>query len=413
MILPEKTLFFSVGEPSGDQHVARLLRCLQSASPSTLHFRGFGGPEMRAAGCKLDYELTQMAVMGIVEVLPKLRQFFAIADLASAAFEETPPDAVLLADFPGFNWHIAKRAKKQGIPVIYYLPPQLWAWGGWRVRKMARWVDHVLAVLPWEHQWYCDHGLRSTYVGHPFFDATADQELDQRLLDQLQRDAEAGSERLIAILPGSRSHEVERNFPAMLAAMRALSQKFPRLRFLVAAFRNQHCLWCRNQLSAEDASLRIEFFVGKTSEVIASAECAMMVSGSVSLELLARGTPAVVLYRTSRSTYWAARALVRVPSMTLPNLMAQKTVYPEMASCGSPRRTIEFLIDSMTTFLREGEALAACRRELQELRLRYGQGGASQRAASTILKLLGILPTEDQDLGPGRVIGAAAPRIAA
>jgi lipid-A-disaccharide synthase len=131
------TIFFSVGEPSGDQHAARLASQLMRINPD-LQLRGFGGLQMKAAGCQIDFDLTQLAVVGLLEVLPKLRQFFALADQAESLFREGAVDAVVLVDFPGFNWHIAKRAKKYGIPVYYYCPPQLWAWGGWRVRASAR-----------------------------------------------------------------------------------------------------------------------------------------------------------------------------------------------------------------------------------------------------------------------------------
>jgi lipid-A-disaccharide synthase len=170
-------IFFSVGEPSGDLHAANLIRSLQTSSERIgavqPRFRGFGGPRMRDAGCSLDFELTNLAVVGFAEVLPKLREFFRVADIASDVFERDRPDAVVLVDFPGFNWHIAKRAKKFGIPVFYYLPPQLWAWGSWRLRKMRATVDHVLCNLPFEPEWYAKRKMQVEYVGHPFFDEIA------------------------------------------------------------------------------------------------------------------------------------------------------------------------------------------------------------------------------------------------
>ena len=148
-----KKIFFSVGEPSGDQHAARLIKSLATLCPD-VSTRGFGGPNMRSAGCAIDLELTSHAVVGILEVLPKLREFFGFADDAEEIFSSRDVDAVVLVDFPGFNWHIAKRAKKFGIPVYYYCPPQLWAWGAWRVKKMKATVDHVFAVLPIEESFF-------------------------------------------------------------------------------------------------------------------------------------------------------------------------------------------------------------------------------------------------------------------
>jgi lipid-A-disaccharide synthase len=377
-------IFFSVGEPSGDQHTARLIGELRRRHPG-LRFRGFGGPEMRQAGCQLDFELTELAVMGVIEVLPMLRKFFRLAAQAEEAFAAGDVDAVVLADFPGFNWHIARRAKKYGIPVSYYLPPQLWAWGGWRVRKMRRSVDQVLSVLPFECDWYRSHGVHAELVGHPFFDAVADCQLDRAVTDRLQESINQGA-RLVAVLPGSREHEVQRNWPVMLAAIRRLARQHPQVRFLVAAFRDPQCLWIRRQLEEVDRDLPIDFFVGKTSEVIEKAECAMMVSGSVSLEMMARDTPAVVLYRVGRVFYATAKALVRVDSMTLPNLMAGETLFPELGSVGPPQPAVDFLVHELDRMLSDAPYCQSLRHRLAELRQAAAAPGASARAAEALLQ---------------------------
>jgi lipid-A-disaccharide synthase len=386
--MDSKTLFFSAGEPSGDQHAARLIQSMGRACPE-LRFRGFGGSEMQTAGCKLDFELTQLAVFGLLEVLPKLRKFFQVADLASAAFESGRCDGVVLIDFPGFNWHIAKRAKQHGIPVFYYLPPQLWAWGQWRIKKVRKHVDHVLSVLPFEHEWYQSQGIESTYVGHPFFDAVAEKSLNQPSLLRFDKLAQSGR-RLVAILPGSRSHEVQRNWPIMLAAIRKLAATNPDVHFLVAGFRDSHCLWCRDQMTPEDARLPIDFFAGRTSEIIEAAECAMMVSGSVSLELMARNTPAAVIYRVGRFLYAAGKAMVKVPSITLPNLIAGETIFPEIASVGNPQPAIDFLHDSVYRMLNDAHYAQDLAQKLTSLRCRYAIPGATDRAAGFLLNQLGL-----------------------
>ena len=286
-------LFFSVGEPSGDQHAARLIKQISTNHPEVTT-RGFGGQGMRDAGCQIELDLTKHAVVGLIEVLPKLRQFFRFVDQAEEVFRGGDIDGVVLVDFPGFNWHIAKRAKRYGIPVYYYCPPQLWVWGGWRIRKMRRTVDHVLAVLPIEEKYFAERGIETTYVGHPFFDAVKEQPLDAQFVDRWKQQSNAGSS-LVAVLPGSRGHEVKGNWPLMLSAIRRLAKRHPDAKFLVAAYRDSQCVWCREQLTAEDQNLPISFFVGKTSEIIQVAKCAMMVSGSVSLELMARHTPAAVV----------------------------------------------------------------------------------------------------------------------
>ncbi|MCG8651564.1 MAG: lipid-A-disaccharide synthase [Pirellulales bacterium] len=382
-----KTIFFSVGEPSGDQHAARLSTALKQHHAS-LQLRGFGGPAMQAAGCQLDRDLTSHAVVGILEVLPKLRQFFHFADQAEEIFRQGSVDAVVLVDFPGFNWHIARRAKKYNLPVYYYCPPQLWAWGGWRIRKMRRSVDHVLAVLPIEAEYFSQAGIPTTLVGHPFFDAVESAGLDQQLLSRFA-DAGQQGDPLVAVLPGSRNHEVQRNWPLMVESIRRLHKRHPRARFLVAAYRDRQCIWCRDQLTAADAKLPIEFFVDRTSEVIEAAHCAMMVSGSVSLELMARRTPAAVVYRVGRLLHWYAKLMVRIDSITLPNLIAGRRIFPEMVSVGRAEPAVEFLTQSLDALLGDQFYYRQTWAQLDQLAQRYAGAGASQRAAEWICQQWG------------------------
>lgn len=377
-------IFFSVGEPSGDQHAAKLLTELRQQRPGAT-FRGFGGRRMKMADCHIDYQLTDLAVVGFTEVLPKLREFFRVADVASDIFARERPDAVVLVDFPGFNWHIAKRAKKQGIPVFYYLPPQLWAWGSWRIQKMQRYVDHVICNLPFEPEWYRQRGVSVDYVGHPFFDDVAQRPLDQRFLARWQN--YEGLQ--VAVLPGSREREVKSIWPMQLAAIRELTARHPKTRFLVACLRDRDCLWCKQQLKAEDGGLNIEFFVGKTSEIIQLADCSLMKSGSVSLEMMARGTPAVVVYHVSRMTHQIVRLLSHVDSFSLPNLIAQRSVMPEFLAIGSTGTAIEKSVAAMDRLLGDSDERGRQRRDLLDLSRRFAKAGASREAAAVVLRKLG------------------------
>ncbi|QDV85594.1 lipid-A-disaccharide synthase [Planctomycetes bacterium TBK1r] len=432
-----KTIFFSVGEPSGDQHAARLIRALKAREPE-LQVRGFGGQEMHRAGCTVDLDLTEHAVVGILEVLPKLREFFRFADQAEAIFAAGGVDAVVLVDFPGFNWHIAKRAKKYGIPVIYFCPPQLWAWGAWRVKKMKATVDHVLAVLPIEEQFFSGHGIPTSFVGHPFFDAVSESTLDTARMQSLR--SAASESQTVAVLPGSRTHEVHRNWPVMLDAIAELSAANPQARFAIAAYREKHFEFCQATAKAAATEtgkpLPIDFYLGATSEVVEHAACAMMVSGSVSLELMARQTPAAVIYRVGRFLYAFGKCVVKVDSMTLPNLMPEASrpvdsvdlpnstrscqpdaparggarpladacgpkqpgrlapgssnerVFPEIVSVGNPAKARDFLVATVGRMMNDADYLATKRQQLAGLQDRYAKPGASDRAASKILELL-------------------------
>ncbi len=374
-------IFFSVGEPSGDQHAAHLIRELQTQRPE-IECVGYGGPLMLAAGCRLDFQLTDLAVMGQLSVIPLLSKFRSLLKQAAAQFERERPDAVVLVDFPGFNWWIARAAKKLGIPVFYYCPPQLWAWAAWRIKKVKRFVDHVLACLPFEAEWYQQRGVPAVYVGHPFFDEVAEKALDQSLLDA-QR---ARPERRIAILPGSRNHEVHANFPIQIEVMRRLSLEFPDVRFLVANYKDSQRLLCEEWLRKTAPDLPVEFHTGKTSEILELAECCLMVSGSVSLEVLARGVPAVVLYRGDWLFALIVRLLVTVKYMSLPNLVAGRELMPEHPISGSPRRHIDQMVVQFSTWLSDPLALARSVRPLHELRDSLVRTGATVTAARIILE---------------------------
>lgn len=376
-------IFFSVGEPSGDLHAAKVIEQLRRRNPQA-SFRGFGGSSMQRAGCSIDFELTQLAVVGFAEVVPKLREFFRVADMATDIFRCERPDAVVLVDFPGFNWHIAKRAKQLDIPVFYYLPPQLWAWGSWRIKKLRRNVDHVLCNLPFEKAWYAERDVPVEFVGHPFFDEVAERKLDPRFMTTWEQ--HDGIQ--VAVLPGSRSGEVTKIWPMQLAAIREVAARHPKTRFLIACLKDQHCLWCRNQLTEADRHLNIEFFVGRTSEIIELADCSLMKSGSVSLEMMARGTPSVVVYHAGRLLYAIGRCLTDIKSMTLPNLIAERSIMPEFLAVGSTAKVIEQSITALERLIVAPEEREKQRSELLELSQRFAQPGASGRAADAILRQL-------------------------
>lgn len=378
-----KRIFFSVGEPSGDLHAANLIRSMKQISDET-QCRGFGGIKMMQAGLECDFDLTQMAVMGFTEVLPKLREFFSIADQASAIFATGEVDAVVLVDFPGFNWHIAKRAKEFGIPVYYYLPPQLWAWGGWRVHKLRRNVDRVFCNLPFEEEWFQKHDVPVDFVGHPFFDEVASKTLDSRFIHRWSK-----ADRLqVAVLPGSRDREVRHIWPMQLEAIRRLNREFPQVEFLVATLKDAHALSCRQAMSEQDQSLPIEIFVGKTSEIIEMSDCALMKSGSVSLEVLARSTPAVVVYHVGLMSYSIGRWLVNVESFSLPNLIAREKVMPEFLSVGKSPKVLNEIVDAMRKMIGDAEYRQESRDRLRALADRVAQPGASDRTAARILELV-------------------------
>lgn len=377
-------IFFSVGEPSGDQHAAHLIHELRQQHPGT-ECVGYGGPLMAAAGCRIDFQLTDMAVMGVLSTLPLVRKFYGLVQQAKAQFQRERPDAVVLIDFAGFNWWIAKAAKQQGIPVFYFCPPQLWAWASWRIKWVKRYVDHVLACLPFEAAWYQQRGVPAVCVGHPFFDEVSDKILDQAFVIS-QR---ARPERRFAILPGSRKHEVTSNFPIQVEVMQRLSRKFPDVRFLVANYKDSQRRFCEEYLLQSAPGLPVELYTGKTSEILELAECCLMVSGSVSLEVLARGVPAVVQYRADWLFALLARLLVTCKYMSLPNLVVDRMLMPEHPIAGSPQPHIDQMDERFSSWLSNPMELARATRPLHELRDSLVRTGATATAARIILERLG------------------------
>jgi lipid-A-disaccharide synthase len=369
------TIFFSVGEPSGDLHAANLIRELKRRRPG-IHCTGYGGPQMRAAGCRLHADLTALAVMWILRALLNLHKFVGLLNRADRYFARERPDAVVLVDYPGFNWWIARRARRHGIPVFYYAPPQIWAWGSWRVKKMRRFVDHVLCSLPFEESWFRERGCRATFVGHPYFDEVRRQELDGAFIAEMQ--AQPGP--LVTILPGSRTQEVSSNLRWFLKAAEIVRARVPQARFAIAAFKPQQAEYARRLVAGN--GLAVDVFIGRTPELIQLATCTMACSGSVSLELLHHKKPTVILYWVTRFAYWVQGFFNKARYITLVNLLAQRELFPEHLtwedkSAAIAAEIVRWLVDD-----NRREGLVA---ELAKLKARVARGGASQTAARYIL----------------------------
>lgn len=377
-------IFFSAGEPSGDQHGARLITQLKILRPH-LEVEGFGGPDMRRAGCQLLFELTDLAVMGFLRVLPLIRRFYGLVADAERHFDTQPPDAVVLIDFPGFNWWIARAAKRRGIPVFYYLPPQLWAWAPWRIRKVRRWVDHVLCALPFEYEWYRSRGVACTWMGHPFFDQVAERTLQTELLAGIRP---LSTDRLVAVLPGSRGHEIEKNWPVMLEVIRRVSVAVPGVRWVVGSYREKQRQRCESLQQELAPELPLHYFVDATSEVITAADCCLMVSGSISLELLARRKPGIVLYRVPSIGRFFARFLMLCRFISLPNLIADAELFPEFVSSGDPEPDIRRMTTLLTNWLTQPALLKSVTAEVGRLADNCAAPGASSRTAGWVLQRL-------------------------
>jgi lipid-A-disaccharide synthase len=371
-------IFISAGEPSGDLHGANLARHLQQLRPG-IECVGFGGERMREAGCNLLYPLTQLAVMWFLRVFTNLHVFLDLLSKADRYFRYHRPDAVVLIDYPGFNWWIARRAHFHGIPVFYFVPPQLWGWAGWRVKKMQRFVDHVLCTLPFEEPWYHERGVDAQYIGHPYFDELGQQQLDQRFRGEQRM--KAG--KVVALLPGSRNQEVQRNLSTLLRSAARIHAARPDTRFLVASFKETQRQYVEERMGKY--KLPIETHVGRTPEIIDLAHACIAVSGSVGLELLYRGKPSCVVYRISPLDLWVCKRFQTSRFISLVNLLADDELFPEFLT---DRCEAESIAAHVLRWLNEPAAYDEVRAELAGLRERVAEPGACERAARYVLAAL-------------------------
>ncbi|MEZ6093803.1 MAG: lipid-A-disaccharide synthase [Pirellulaceae bacterium] len=318
-------IFFSVGEPSGDVHGANLVRELQQQNPD-VECVGFGGPKMRDAGCQLLLDLTQFAVMFFWTAIKNYPKFKGFVRDAEKYFDSHHIDAVVLIDYPGFNWHIAKAAKKRGIPVFYYGVPQMWAWAPWRVHKLKRRVDHVLCKLPFEPEWFSRRGVTAHFVGHPFFDEAVNRKPNREFMESFANPI-SGDQSTLLLLPGSRDSEIERNWPTIRDAAAKAQKEFPQLRVVVGCFKKSQHQLIRHDIV--DRGLSFETFLNKTPELMRLATACIACGGSVSLRLLHNLLPTIIVYRISRLQFFLQRFFIRVKYITLVNLITQRNPFPE------------------------------------------------------------------------------------
>jgi lipid-A-disaccharide synthase len=406
-------VFLSAGEPSGDHHAALLVRELRERRPD-VECVGLGGPQMEAAGCRLVADLTQLAVMWFLRVILSIHRFVDLARRAERSFLDARPDICVLVDFPGFHWWLAWRAKRHGIPVVFYCPPQIWAWASWRIGKMRRLVDHVLSALPFEHEWFTARGMTSTLVGHPFFDECGGHHQTGSFPERMGHACpsackQAGDGRPhVLLLPGSRCQEIDGNLGSILRAAAAVRRQVPEARFTVASLHERHAMRAREVIAAtaEARGLGVAVEAGRTRELITTADAAIAVSGSVSLELLASGVPTVMVYRIGHFAYLVQSWLRRARFITLVNLLAcqepigplqpvllpprgvlpadPEAVFPEYLAVGDPA---ERAAGHVIEWFEDPAALGRMRARLAAVAARVAHPGSAARAAAAVLAI--------------------------
>jgi lipid-A-disaccharide synthase len=384
-------VFVSAGEPSGDIHGANLVRALRQAHPG-IEVVGFGGERMAAAGCRLIYPLCDLAVMGLGAIVTNLPNYYRILGLARDEFRQRKPDALILIDYPGFHWWLAGCAKKHGVPVSYFVPPQLWAWAGWRVHKMRRLTDQVLSSLPFEHDWFLARGVESEYIGHPYFDELARQRLDGEFIgDQRRRPGT-----VIALLPGSRHSEMKKSLRTLTVTASKIHARRPDTRFLVACLKAKHAEDLRPLYAA--TGLPIEVHSGRTPEIVHLAHSCVSVSGSVSLELLYREKPSAMFYHMHPVTLWVALRSFDLDTITLVNILAKRRLFAEYVASTRGKTVTsradramadlpDLLAADVLRWLNDRGKYERLCGELAALKRTVAMPGACDRAATAVLRL--------------------------
>jgi lipid-A-disaccharide synthase len=366
-------LLIVAGEASGDLHGARLIAELTRLLPGVEPF-GLGGDQMRAAGLDPVAHSAEISVVGITEVLkilPRAREIFAAL---LAEVDRRRPQAAVLIDFPDFNLRLARALKARGVRVLYYISPQVWAWRRGRVKAIARDVERMLVLFPFELGFYREAGVGAVHVGHPLVDEVPS-------LPQVW-DRQPGPPYTVSLLPGSRRSEIAALLPTLLEAARRLAGQVPVHLQLIQA-----PTIAREALDGEVArsGLPVRIVAAERFRAIADSHLALCASGTATLEVGLLGTPMIVVYRLAFWTWLLARALVRLPDVALVNLVLGRRVVPELIQKeASPGRIAE----EAARLLADPAAIAGMRRGLAEVRGRLGEGGASGRAAREVAHLL-------------------------
>jgi lipid-A-disaccharide synthase len=362
------------GEASGDMHGSDLVAALKRRAPNVEVF-GVGGPALRAAGMQTFVDSETIAGMGLVEARDKIGALLRTYRQLKQVLWTTPPDLLILIDFPEFNLRLAKVAKQAGVRVFYYISPQVWAWRKYRVHTIARRVDRLAAVFPFEPAFYAARGCTVDFVGHPLVDRVRPSRSREETFALYELDPQR---RTIALLPGSRAQEVHYLLPAMAEAVRILGADY---QFVVAAATTLDPEKLRAQLKTD--SLRV--ISNDTYNLVHASDLAIVASGTATLETALLERPMVIVYRLAAITYMLARLIVRVPFIGMPNLIAGRRIVPELIQGAvTPAR----IAAEATQLLTNAQAYSVAQEGLREVRQRLGGGGAAERTAALVVDML-------------------------
>ena len=377
---PGKRILIIAGEASGDLHGADLASELL-ALDSSLTLSGIGGSGMAGAGVNLLYDISRLAVMGIVEVISRLQDVRSAMKSVENQFKTNRPDLLILIDYPGFNLELARRAKKHNIPILYYISPKIWAWREGRITSIKKYIDRMAVILPFEKRFYRAHGIEVDFVGSPLLDQVHTTLTSDEF--KIQYKINPGAT-IIGIMPGSRKHEIAKLLPVFMQTALLLNKKIGNCIFLLplASTLTEDDL---NEHGVMGDRLDIRIIKDNRYETMAACDAAMAASGTLTMELAILQVPMVVCYRVAALTYFLAKPFMEVEHVSLVNLVAGKEVVPELLQS---RATPENIYREILPLLNNSEIRDAMKQELADVSKQLGETGGAGRTAALAMEML-------------------------
>jgi lipid-A-disaccharide synthase len=374
-----KKIFIVAGEASGDLHAGNLIRAIKEKLPET-SFYGMGGVEMQKAGAKLTHDLRTVSVIGLVEVLSRLPTILRTLKELGKSLVIEKPDLAILVDFPDFNLKLAEKLKKAAIPVVWYISPQVWAWRAERIPKLVKLIDYMLVILPFEVEFYRKHNLNVNFVGHPLIDKIKTTSSKEETLLELGLKANFP---VIAMLPGSRNIEIKLLLPHLKKAAEVLYSQNPNYQFVIPVANTLDPQKIERKLVDVKAPIRV--IQGNTYNIIKSADVAVVAAGTATLETALLGTPAIIIGRVSKLTWFLWSRYTNLPYYGLPNYIVEKKLMTELIQHQASGEQIARQLENLLNSIEEQNRLKEGYKEIWD---KLGNKPASENAANIIVKIL-------------------------
>ena len=387
LVEQQKCVMIIAGETSGDHHGAKLVRAIR-AKNKNIFFCGIGGQALKDAGARIVVDISKIASIGITEVISKIPALFMAFTIAKRLIKTLRPDLIILIDYPEFNFKIAAVSKKFKIPVLYYISPQIWAWRSGRIKMIKKLVDHMAVIFPFEKDYYSRRNVPVTFVGHPLLDDNLIQKTPGLIKCAGPSNTELSKNGCIVIglLPGSRYSELARHLPVMINAAELLKKRLEKVKFIISIAPSVEKEYVKAAIKRQSATVDFELETGCVDKVFERSDFVVTASGTVTLQAAIAGIPMVIIYKVSGLSYWLGRALIQVKNVGIVNLIAGKSIVPELLQS---KASAENIADEVSKMLSNPLRLENLKNELVGLRDMLGGEGASESVAQIAINMLG------------------------